>query len=102
MTQRGNLIGVAQYYPVNGTGAFLKGGLGLSIASEDHELRPGLIVANESFGVGLTVGAGVDIPVFWVVSATPNVDWLGALGLSGDKNSFSLFLLTLGITFRGL
>jgi len=100
MTHSGNVMGVAQYYPLDGIGAFVKGGLGLSMASEEWELLPGQIVVDESLGVGLTAGTGIDIPLFWVVSATPNVDWLGARGLSGDSGSFSLFSLTLGVTFR--
>lgn len=101
LTQRGNLIGVLQYYPTDLADVFVKGGAGLSIASEDWEILPGVVAVHESFGVGLTFGAGIDIPAVWITSVTLNMDWLGAAGLSGEPSNFSLFLLTLGLTFQG-
>jgi hypothetical protein len=101
LTQRGNLIGVLQYYPTDLADVFVKGGAGLSIASEDWEIVPGVVAVDESVGVGLTFGAGIDIPAVWITSVTLNMDWLGALGLSSEPSNFSLFLLTLGLTLQG-
>jgi len=61
-------------------GIYLKAGVGLAIAS-NQALAGDFLVTQTSEGVGITVGAGFDIPVVHGLAITPSVDLLHSVGL---------------------
>ena len=98
---RGNLACVAQYFPIDGTGFYVKGALGLAMRGDDYEMLPGVVGFREYFGVGTSLGVGLEIPLMGWLALTPGVDWLGGLGFADERGSYSALLLALGITLGG-
>ena len=100
VTERVIVAGSGQYYPTDIAAVFLKGGVGLSVTSEDWEFAPGLVTIDGSYGMGATLGVGIDIPLTGALSITPNAEWFGTIGYVDEGEGYSLFLLALGITLQ--
>ena len=100
VTERAIVACTGQYYPTDLAGVFLKAGIGLSVTNEDWEVIPGFVAVGGSYGLGATLGAGIDIPLIAPVSLTPNIDWFGTIGYTGESEGYSLFLFAPGITLQ--
>jgi opacity protein-like surface antigen len=72
---------VAQYYPQVQKGFYVKGGLGLSMASIDDGTDE--ITAN---GMALSLGLGYDFRVGKNFSLTPYMNWLKSFGAEAELN----------------
>ena len=86
---------VANWYPA-GSLVFLKGGLGLGFNRIDD--------ASSTFtdtGVGLTVGAGIDIPVSRRVAIQPRIDhYIQRYDDEGQANDYREKLTQIGVAIR--
>jgi len=100
VTERAIVACTGQYYPTDLVGVFLKAGIGLSVTNEDWEVIPDVVAVGGSYGLGATLGTGIDIPLIAPVSLTPNIDWFGTIGNAGDGEGYSLLLFALGITLQ--
>jgi hypothetical protein len=100
VTERVIVAGSGQYYPTDIAAVFLKVGVGLSVTNEDWEFAPGLVTIDGSYGMGATLGVGIDIPLIGALSITPNAEWFGTIGYVDESEGYSLFLLGLGITLQ--
>jgi hypothetical protein len=75
---------------------YVKVGVGLARYAEQVSLDGWLInIASE--GLGYTLGAGFDIPLFWQIAVTPCFDLLHSIGVRGDPRPVLLFSLGLTI-----
>ena len=100
VTERIIIACSGQYYPTDVAAVFVKLGLGLSVTNQDWEVLPGVVAIDGSYGMGGTLGLGVDIPLIDVLSITPNIEWFGTVGNVGEGDAYSLVLLALGITLQ--
>jgi hypothetical protein len=76
-------------------GIYLKAGVGLAIVSK-QAVPGGFVVTQTSEGVGITVGAGLDIPVAHGLSITPSVDILHSIGVRDAPGP--LVAMSVGLT----
>lgn len=86
---------VANWYP-GGSMVFLKGGLGLGFNRIDD--------ASSTFtdsGVGITVGAGIDIPVSRSIAIQPRIDhYIQRYDDDGQDNDYREKLTQIGVAIR--
>lgn len=88
----GNLMLIAQFYPAERAGFFLKGGAGLgrSAITDDFD------TLDEDYGVVGAIGAGWDIRLGRHVYLVPTVDFT-AYGFNGDDTDYRERITTFGI-----
>ncbi len=101
LVDRGNSSIIAQYFPSRSGGLFVKGGLGLSTV----KLR-----RTTQWGLGTTLGSGIDIRLKDNLYFTPNVDLLLLIFDADDvraatptaeiRNTNALLLFTVGLTWH--
>jgi len=107
-TRVGNLSLIGQWYPWVKSGFFGKGGVGLSYGRGRFPTPAvNTSVMVEKLGMGLTFGAGYDIPVGRKVSLTPmgNIYYavLGDIAYAGgflDNSVMTELQIGLGVTFH--
>jgi hypothetical protein len=106
--QVGNLSLIGQWYPWFKRGFFAKAGVGLSYAKDKFPtLAVNTTTTIEKMGMGLTFGAGYDIPINRKISLTPvgNIYYavLGDISYAGgflDNSFMTEVQIGLGITFH--
>ncbi len=86
-------------FPSRTGGFFIKGGIGLSSVWTPSETP-----WSTNQGLGLTAGAGFDIPVGGNLYVTPNIDWLmqsfPSSAVAGLWTTQRLLLVTVGLTWH--
>ena len=80
-----SLMAVAQLYPAERRGLFVRGGLGAT-ATEHSQGADDLT----SMGLGIQLGAGYDLRVARSFSLTPFLTWVRAYGSDGEFNGVEI------------
>lgn len=91
-----SMVALVHHYPAANSGAFVRGGLGLTLALNDRERWAGIVRG----GVGHDWPLGPDISIGFSVDVWQSV--LGRKIVNGVEKSsnYTLFTIGVGITFR--
>ncbi len=95
---RGNGSFTMLFYPGRTGGLFIKGGIGLAFSGE----RLPSMATFVRHGLGLTAGAGLDMPLLGSLHLTPSIDLVHQSFSAGDnlQRTHRMLLATIGLTLR--